>query len=63
MQPFLTSKVTDKQDDKKNDESHQEVTVAGKEDTGGNFALEFQSERVADYITPKNDLSAKKVVR
>ena len=52
--------MTDKQDDKKNDESHQEATVAEKQDTGSNFAMEVQSERVADDSTPKNDSSATK---
>ena len=46
-------KETDKQDNK----SHQEATVSGKEDTGGNLALEVQSKKAADN---GNDSSATK---
>ena len=44
MQLALTSKEADKQDDK----NQQEATVAGKEDTGGDLALEFQSKKAVD---------------
>ena len=44
VQPALTSKKTDKQDNK----NQQEATVTKAEDTGGNLALEVQSEKAAD---------------
>ena len=49
VQPALTSKDADKQDDK----NQQGATVDGKEDTCGNLTLEVQGKKAADDIHPK----------